>query len=96
MNKVWNEVQNFEAEFYDKISQIWKKLNLLKYPIMFNRNPKKVRSYPLYLILSIITFNIFSLYWDYLIHIDPDNLYKEIHSAEDTILNAIRNNVKLK
>jgi len=91
INKIWNDIQNFETEFYDKLSQIWIKLGILKYPVSFNRDPSKNRGYIMYLFLSIVTCGIFALIWDYKIHTDPDNLYKEFHSAEDTILNAVRN-----
>lgn len=92
INKVWNDIQNFETEFYDRLSQIWKKLEILKYPISFNRDASKNRGYAMYLILTIVTCGIFGLVWDYEIHTDPDNLYKEFHSAEDTILQAVRGN----
>jgi hypothetical protein len=28
--------------------------------------------------------------WDYKVHTDPDNLYGEIHSVEDTVLQTVR------
>lgn len=92
MNKVWDDLQKLEQEFDDKVSQIWLKLELTKYPINFNINSSKKRSFVLYLILSTVTFGIWGLVWDYKIHTDPDNLYKEFHQVEDTILNTVRNN----
>ena len=91
MNKVWDDLQKIEQEFDDKLSKVWMKLGLIKYPISFNLNISQ-RSFVLYLIISIVTFGIWSLVWDYKIHVDPDNLYKEFHQVEDTILNIIRNN----
>jgi hypothetical protein len=42
------------------------------------------------LILSIVTFGIWSLVWEYKIQTDPDNLYNEFHSVEDTVLQTVR------
>ena len=93
MNKIWYDLQKIEQDFDDKISQIWSKLGLIKYPLSFNLDSSKNRSYALYLILSIITFGIWSLVWDFKIHTDPDNLYKEFHSIEDTVLQIVRQSV---
>lgn len=90
MNKIWYDVQKVEQDFDDKISQIWIKIGLMKYPLSFNLDSSKNRSYALYLILSIITFGIWWIVWDYKIHTDPENLYKEFHSIEDTILQTVR------
>lgn len=90
INQIWNNIQNFESEFYDKLSMIWIKVQLIKYPISFNRDITLQRDYFLYLFLSFITFGIYFLIWDYKIHVDPDNLYKEIHNAEDFILGVVR------
>ena len=90
MNKIWYDLQKVELDFDDKLSQIWSKLGLIKYPISFNLDSSKKRSYPLYLILSIVTLGIWGLVWDYKIHTDPENLYKEFHLIEDTILQTVR------
>ena len=90
MNKIWYDLQKVEQDFDDKISQIWSKVGLIKYPLSFNLDSSKNRSYVLYLILSIITFGIWGLVWDYKIHTDPENLYKEFHSIEDTVFQTVR------
>ncbi len=90
MNKVWNDLQKVEQEFDDRISQIWIKIGLIKYPLSFHVDPSKNRSYALYLILTFVTFGIWGLVWDYKIHTDPDNLYKEFHLIEDTVLQTVR------
>ena len=46
----------------------------LRYPVSFNVDQSKRRGYALYLILSVVTFGIWGLVWDYKIHNDPDNL----------------------
>ncbi|MDY6970442.1 MAG: DUF4234 domain-containing protein [Spirochaetota bacterium] len=90
MNIIWYKLQKLEQDFDDKLSQIWTKVGLIKYPLTFNLDSSKKRSYALYLILSIITFSIWGLVWDYKIHTDPENLYKEFHSTEDTVLQTVR------
>lgn len=90
LNKVWYDLEIVEQEFDDKLSAIWMKLELMKYPFSFNIDSSKKRSFPLYLILSIVTVSIWFLVWDYKIHTDPDNLYREFHSIEDTVLQIVR------
>ena len=43
-----------------------------------------------FLILSIVTFGIWALVWDYKIHTDPENLYGDFHGIEDTVLQVVR------
>lgn len=90
MNKYWWDAQVLEQETDDALSQAWSKVDLMRYPISFTPDQGKRRSYALYLILSIVTFGIWALVWDYKIHTDPDNIYKEFHSVEDTVLQTVR------
>ena len=90
MNKAWDELQNYEQEFVDKLNAIWIKLELIKYPINFKTNPDKKRNFWIQILLSIVTLGIWGLVWAYKIHVDPDDLYKEFHSVEDTILQTIK------
>src|SRR6266516_720935 len=90
MNRYWWDAQIVEQEFDDNLSQVWSKLGLMRYPISFTLDQGKRRSYALYLILSIVTVGIWAIVWDYKIHTDPDNLYGEFHSNEDTVLQIIR------
>jgi hypothetical protein len=90
MNKYWWDAQVLEQDYDDKLSQAWSKLDLMRYPLTFTLDQGKRRSYALYLILSIVTFGIWWLVWDYKIHTDPDNLYKDFHSVEDTVLQTVR------
>jgi hypothetical protein len=90
MNRYWWDAQILEEEFDDKLSQTWSKLRLMRYPIVFTLDQGKRRSYPLYLILSIVTFGIWAIFWDYKIQTDPDNLYGEFHSDEDIVLQIVR------
>jgi Domain of unknown function (DUF4234) len=90
MNRYWWDAQVVEQEFDDKLSQTWTTLGLMRYPVSFKLDQGKRRSYPLYLILSIVTVGIWGIVWDYNIHTDPDNLFGEFHSIEDTVLQTIR------
>jgi hypothetical protein len=90
MNRYWWDAQVLEQDFDDKLSQIWTKLDLMRYPLSFNVDQSKRRGYALYLILSIVTFGIWGLVWDYKIHTDPDTLYPSCHSVEDTVLQTVR------
>lgn len=90
VNRYWWDVQVVEQEFDDGLSQVWSKLDLMRYPVSFTLDQGKRRSYPLYLILTIVSFGIWGIVWEYKIHTDPDNLYKEFHSIEDTVLQTVR------
>lgn len=90
MNKYWWQAMVVEQEFDDKLSQTWTKLSITRYPISFTLDQSKRRSYGLYLLLSFATLGIWWYVWDYKIHTDPENLYKEFHSVEDTILATVR------
>jgi Domain of unknown function (DUF4234) len=90
MNRYWWDAQVVEQDFDDKLSQTWTKLGILRYPLTFHVDQSKRRSYPLYLILSIVTLGIWSLVWDYKIHTDPDNLYGGYHAIEDSVLQLVR------
>ncbi len=89
-NKAGNELQLFEAEFDERLSRIWMKAEIIKYPISFTVNPQKNRNFPLYLGLSLITFGVWALVWEYKLHTDPDTLYSGFHSAEDMVLQTVR------
>lgn len=90
INRYWWDAQVFEQDFDDKLSLVWIKLDIIRYPLTYRIDQRKRRSYPLYLILSIVTIGIWGLVWDHKIHTDPDNLYSEYHSLEDSVLHAVR------
>jgi uncharacterized protein DUF4234 len=90
MNRYWWDAQVLEQDFDDKLSQAWSTLGVMRYPVSFTLDQGKRRSYALYLILSIVTFGIWWIVWDYKIHTDPENLFKEFHSVEDTVLQTVR------
>jgi hypothetical protein len=90
LNRYWWDAQVVEQEFDDRLSLSWTKLGLMRYPIGFTLDQEKRRSYPLYLILSIITVGIWAIVWDYKLQTDPENLYGEFHTNEDTALQVVR------
>jgi hypothetical protein len=90
MNCYWWDAQTVEQDLDDKLSQTWIKLGFTRYPITFQLDQSKRRSYGLYFVLSIVTLGIWGLVWDYKIHTDPDNLFNEFHGVEDTVLQIVR------
>jgi len=92
MSSSWWNAQVLEQDFDDKLSQVWTRLGLLKYPLNFNEDQSKRRSFGLYLVLTFITFGIWGLIWDYKIHTDPDNLFNDFHAIEDSVLQTVRAN----
>lgn len=90
LNRYWWDAQVLEQDFDDKLSQMWARLDLMRYPISFNVDQSKRRGYPLYLILSIVTFGIWALVWDHKIHTDPENLFPSFAAVEDTVLQTVR------
>ncbi|MBV8064142.1 MAG: DUF4234 domain-containing protein [Actinobacteria bacterium] len=90
MNRYWWDAQVLEQDFDDSLSQAWMKVDLMRYPISFEVDQSKRRSFALYFILSIVTFGIWGLVWDHKFHTDPDNLYPPFHTVEDTVLQTVR------
>lgn len=90
-NKIWYDLQVAEQEFDDKLSQIWTELGILKYPINFKIDMSKNRNFAFNVVLTILTCGIWGIYWFYKIHTDPENLYSEFHTVEDTVLQTVRN-----
>jgi hypothetical protein len=90
LNRAWNDFQEVDQDFYDSLSPVWQRLKLSNYPLSFDIRQSKQRSYALYLILSFVTFGIWWLVWDYKIHTDPDDLYPEFYTLEDTVLQTVR------
>ena len=90
VNKIWDDIQKFEDDFYEKLNGIWNKVGIIKYPINFKYDSSKNRNYIVNLILSIVSFGIWGLVWNYKLWVDPDNLYGEIHTAEDVVLATVR------
>jgi len=89
--RFWWEVQVTEQDFDEKLSQIWTKQGVVKYAITFQPVQELRRSFGLHLGLSVVTLGIYGIIWDYRLHTDPEKVYPEFHSIEDTVLNGARN-----
>lgn len=89
--KFWWEIQLTEQDFYDRLGVTWTKLGILRHPVTFQPITALHRNFWLHFWLSIVTFGIYGLIWDYRLHTDPERLFPESDSAEDGILAAVRN-----
>ncbi|MGC0312356.1 DUF4234 domain-containing protein [Kitasatospora acidiphila] len=89
--RFWWQIQLTEQDFDDKLSVVWTKLGVVRYPITFAPVPALERSFGLHFLLSIVTLGIYGIIWDYRLHTDPEKVYPEFHSTEDVILNSLRN-----
>jgi len=90
INKAWDEFQTFEQQFDEQLSAIWIKLELIKYPLNFKTDENIKRNFWIQILLSFITFGIWGIVWQYKTHTDPENIYKEFHAVEDTVLQTIK------
>lgn len=90
MMRFWWEIQLTEEDFTDKLSDIWLRLGIVQYRVTYEPVPALRRGFGVHLLLTIFTLGIYGLVWDYQLHIDPEKMYPEVHSAEDTVLFALR------
>ncbi|HEU5023784.1 MAG TPA: DUF4234 domain-containing protein [Spirillospora sp.] len=89
--RFWWEIQLTEADFADRLSQVWLRLGIVKYPVTFEPVLVLRRGFGLHLLLLFVTLGIYGAVWDYQLHTDPEKLYPEVHSTEDMVLGALRN-----
>jgi hypothetical protein len=89
--RAWWQIQLTEQDFNDKLSIIWTKLGVVKYPLSFHPVHELDRHFGLHLFLTFVTLGIYGIVWDYRLHTDPEKVYPEFHSAEDSTLIALRN-----
>lgn len=90
MNKVWDDIQQFESEMYDTISYIFISLKLLDQPVIYCTDPRIKKDFVLYTILGFVTCGIWFLVWDYYIHKAPDEMYNTFHKAEDVMIEVVK------
>ncbi len=90
MNRVWNDLQLAEADFYDKISRVWIREGLVSAPLVFGIDPSMKKSYIINLFLSVITLGLWLLVWDYQTHVAPEVFYPRVHAAEDFVLSMVK------
>lgn len=92
MNRIWDDIQNFEKDMYDSISQIFISLNLLHEPIPYDTDPHLKKDFHKYSALVVLVLGIWLIVWDYLIHVAPDKMYITFHKAEDTVMEVVKEN----
>jgi len=64
-------------------------LQMMGLTFSFNReNPIPQRSFVLYLILTIVTLGLFSIYWDYVLIKDPNGHFADQIRIEDALLGS--------
>ena len=90
VNRAWADRQVFERELDELLSKAWLTLGITRYPVTFEPARGKDRNFWLYLVLTLVTFGIWGLVWDYKVHNDPNNIYPRIHQVEDTAVQLAR------
>ncbi len=83
------EHQRAEAEFIEKSSLLLNKLGIGKHPIAVEQVVGG-RSYALYLLVSIVTFGLFGIYWNYTFFKDGNQHFLEHRRFEDQLMSIIR------
>ena len=91
MMRFWWQIQLTEQDFDEKLSLIWTKLGVVRYPVTFEPVKSLDRSFGIHFLLTLVTLGIYGIVWDYQLHTDPEKLYPETRAVEDTVVNALRN-----
>lgn len=81
--------QRAEAEYVEKASLVLNGLGVGKHPIVVEQVVHE-RSYPLYLLLSIVTIGIWGLYWTYTLFKDGNDHFREHQRFEDQLMAVVR------
>lgn len=88
--RFWWQIQLVEQTFDDKVSQIWGPLGVIGSPIIFQPDTDLDRSFWKSVLLTIVTFSIYEIIWDYHLHTDPDHVYPRFHVIEDFVVQVAR------
>lgn len=83
------EHQQIEAEYLERASLLLNKLGVGRHPVIVEQVVPD-RSFPLYLILTIVTLGLFELYWAYARIKDGNEHFNEHARFEDQLLSLIR------
>ncbi|MGH2974956.1 MAG: DUF4234 domain-containing protein [Solirubrobacterales bacterium] len=83
------EHQRSEAEYIEKASALLNRLGVGKHPVVVEQVVGE-RSYALYLLLSIVTFGLFGIYWNYTFFKDGNEHFLEHRRFEDQLMSIIR------
>lgn len=90
MNRIWDDVQQFESEMYETISHIFMSLKLKDHPLIYCTNPHIKKNFTLYVVLGFLTCGIWFIVWDYYVHTAPDKMYQVFHKAEDDTIEVVK------
>jgi hypothetical protein len=89
LNNDLREHQRAEAEYIEKASAVLNKLGIGKHPIVVEQVVPD-RSFPLYLLLTVITIGLFEFYWGYVRIKDGNQHFLEHDRFEDQLMGLIR------
>lgn len=90
MNRIWDDIQQFESDMYETISEVFISFKLIDHPVIYYTDPKIRKNFIIYTILGFITCGIWFVVWDYQVYTAPDNMYNIFHKAEDTMVEVVR------
>jgi hypothetical protein len=85
------EHQRAEADYIEKAGAVLNKLGIGKHPVIVEQVVPD-RSFPLYLLFTVITLGLFELYWAYVRIKDPNDHFSEHDRWEDQLVSLIRAN----
>ena len=91
LNKDFHRHERREMLIYDNLARILEKRNI---PAPRLRNTVPDRSTVLYIVLSIITLGLFSLYWVYTLAKDPNEHFMEHRRVEPELVRALESLAK--
>lgn len=89
LNADLREHQRAEAEYIEKASALLNKLGIGKHPVIVEQVVPD-RSYPLYLLLTVVTPSLFEFYWSYVRIKDQNQHFLEHDRFEDQLVGLIR------
>jgi hypothetical protein len=89
MNRYWPDAMLVEQRFDVQVSSAWSVLGVLSDPVSFTADPSMRRGYAGHLIGTIVTLGIWGVAWDWMLHVDPDRLYVDIHAVEDSVMRTV-------
>jgi uncharacterized protein DUF4234 len=81
--------QRAEAEYIEKASLLLNKLGIGKHPVTVEQVVGE-RSYPLYLLITLVTLGFFGIYWNYTFFKDGNAHFLEHRRFEDQLMSVIR------
>lgn len=83
------EHQRVEAEYIEKASLLLNKLGIGKHSIPVEQVVGE-RSYALYLLLTVVSFGLFGIYWNYTFFKDGNAHFLEHRRFEDQLMSIVR------